>query len=667
MSTPLLYGLHDREGAYMVPAGGWCVDTVALSENPAPTDYAALRGDINWIVRLNWGYGSTGTIPLPYEYGKMAAACAAYVANSKGAQRWIIGNEPNHEQERPNGVYIAPEDYALCFEICRGAIKRADPAAQVIPAPCAPYHANPTNWLQYWRVMLETIALNGGCDGIAVHAYTRSSNPVDIYSTAEMGPPLEGQYSGFWTYLDALFAVPASMRHLPAYITEFNELLPEGWDNRNTGVVQQAYADISGTNTTGKTQPVQCLCLYRWPKFDQWHIEGKQGVIADFQAAIGRGYQSPPVMGANNVTNELHLPFIPNDPPTVPAPALPREWDPRLTARGVTVQTPDVAPGEQFWRVTMARWYSEQQAGGRHHIYVDAPDGSEFHVRWPGGGVVHDANGRSGFDAGNFPMSKSLNEFSVTMMGGIPSETLTGIGMGADGNSGIHTSTEVRFELVTMPQATQPAPSTDTGAPTEPPVPTPPTPTPVAATTLDPLVLEAIVLTESGGDGFANGRLKVRVEGHLLIGSTWGNPAAFGAYFYRDAAEPLKEYFRRSPGDPWVMYHASQDLEWQALEFAIRLDVDAALRCTSMGAGQVMGFNARRVGYPSLMAMFEAFRRSQIPHMMAVINYCLSDAGLVKAIANKDWDAIVRGYNGKGYEHIYTPRLVGHYKELVGA
>lgn len=191
-----------------------------------------------------------------------------------------------------------------------------------------------------------------------------------------------------------------------------------------------------------------------WGSYDITSTE-----VAAMLAANGRADTAPQNTGANNVSNELHIPYIPNQSPTVPAPDLPPiEWDERLTQRGVSVQPVDVLPGGQFWRVTMARWYSEAEAGGRHHIYVDAPDGSEFHVQWPSGGAVRDANGRSGFDAGNFPMSKSLNEFSVTMMGGIPSETLTGIGMGADGNSGIHTSTEVRFELVTMPQAAQPAP-----------------------------------------------------------------------------------------------------------------------------------------------------------------------------------------------------------------
>ena len=137
-----LYGMHDREGAHIVPAGGWCLDTVELSKHPTAPNYAALRGDINWIVRLNWGYGSTGTIPLPDDYPKMAAACAEYVAKSQGATWFIIGNEPNHEQERPNGVYITPEQYARCFILCRDAIKQARSSAKVIPAPCAPYQNN---------------------------------------------------------------------------------------------------------------------------------------------------------------------------------------------------------------------------------------------------------------------------------------------------------------------------------------------------------------------------------------------------------------------------------------------------------------------------------------------------------------------------------------------
>lgn len=457
MTQALLYGIHDREGRHIVPAGGWCLDTVALSENPAPTDYAALRADINWIVRLNWGYGSTGTIPAPEQYDEFAFRCADYAAFCKGASRFIIGNEPNHENERPNGAYIWPHEYARCFRMCREIIKRARPDAQVIPAPCAPYHADPENWLDYWKEMLTLISANGGCDGIAVHAYTRSSDPKDIDSADKMGPPLEDTYSGFYTYLDACVAVPADMEYLPVYITEFNELLPEGWHDANTGVVQAAYADIDDSNRVEpEVQPVMCLILYRWPKYDKWYIEGKQGVIDDFQAAVSRGYKSPPVMG--------EIPAA--SPSTSSQSSQPREIDPRLIERGVTIETPQLRPGQQYWRVIKAQWYNEKESQGRHHIYADVLDsggkrvtGVNLLVEWPTGGYVIFTEAKPGEPySANYPMSPSRNEYSIRVgPSGEASETLKGIGMGAmtpsGYNAGIHTSTGVVFQLATVPQA----------------------------------------------------------------------------------------------------------------------------------------------------------------------------------------------------------------------
>lgn len=478
--TSLLYGLHDREGRDIVPAGGWIVDTVALSENPAPMNYAAMRSDINWIVRLNWGYGTTGTIPLPDQYQEFANRCADYVARSNGADRFIIGNEPNHEQERPNGVYITPEQYARCFKLCRDAIKRVRLDAQVIPAPCAPYHANPVDWLEYWRTVLEILGPDE-CDGLAIHAYTRSSNPADIDSDATMGPPLEDQFSGFYTYQDARLAVPSNMEHLPVYITEFNELLPEGWHDANTGVVQAAYADINESNRAEDgLLPIMCLILYRWPKYDKWYIEGKNGVIADFQAAVAMGYQSPSVSGASEMGEKTFIPAVSNET-SAPKPIVPpRKWDERLTQRGVTVETPALAPGQHYWRAAEARWYDEQESQGRHHIYADASNGTPLLVKWPSGESIFQANGRGGFDAGNFPLSPSRNEFSVQVRDGRhPSEVVKGIGMGSDTpggfNAGTHTSTGVTFEMAIAPFTSQPTKPTPQPVPQPEPTPQPPT------------------------------------------------------------------------------------------------------------------------------------------------------------------------------------------------
>lgn len=480
MTPSLLYGIHDREGRHIVPLGGWCLDLQAISEKPQPTDYAALRGDINWIVRLSWGYGSTGTIPLPAQYQEFADGCADYVFSSKGANVFIISNEPNHENERPNGTYITPAQYVDCFIKCRDAIKRAKPLTQVLPAPCAPYHADPTDWLAYWREMLNLIAAHGGCDGIPFHAYTRSSNPADITSPAKMGPPLQNQYSGFLTYQDALDAVPLKLGHLPAYGTEFNEILPGGWDDANTGVVQAAYAEIDEWNRSEGRLPIQCLILYRWPKNDKYYIQGKRGVIADFQAAVGRGYTSP-TMGATPVPNTTFIPAVSTGTQVLALP--PRDIDQRLIDRGVHFEYVTPPAGTWYWRMTKAQWLDKaaQQVGPDHHILGRVlkqsveTEGVPLRVEWSSGNATvvskkDDPNATFNYD---YAMSASLNEYAIQVADGNPSDRVTGIGMGKGGNSKEHTSTWITFEW-TIADGVKPPTPTPTPEPPTPPTPSPP-------------------------------------------------------------------------------------------------------------------------------------------------------------------------------------------------
>lgn len=175
---------------------------------------------------------------------------------------------------------------------------------------------------------------------------------------------------------------------------------------------------------------------------------------------------------------------------TAVMPASERNIDPRATERGVRIETPSVAPGQPYWFVHEIRWYNEEQAdqlGPDHHIMVDATvdgqraAGSQALVAWPTDKARVPIEAKPGEPyGGNFPMSPSRNEFNVEMMTDIPSEKVTGIGMGAmtpsGFNAGIHTTTGVRFQKRVM--AAQPAPG-----PTPPvPTPTPPGPTPVPPT-----------------------------------------------------------------------------------------------------------------------------------------------------------------------------------------
>lgn len=452
----LLYGLHDREGAPHVPAGGWCVDTVALADNPAPTDYAALRSDINWLTRLNWGYGSTGTLPRPEQYGDYVARALVYVQHSRGCHRWIIGNEPNHRNERPHGQLITPDQYAECFTRTREAIRSVQPDAQVITAAVAPWNLETGDWLDYHRTMLAHIAK---CDGIAIHAYTHGADPALVTSDEQVN----GWHWHLRVYRDMLAAIPAKHRGLPVYITESNQG-DHAWADTNSGWVQAAYAEIHRHNQAPGTQKIHCLCLYRWPTYDRWSIVDKPGVIADFQAAAAKGYPSPVATVAASQPHQTHLPKVEvSEPPTPPAP--PRHWDARLDARGVTVQP---AQGTTAWRVVRGEWQDEQQAQGRHHIYVTALDESGARVNvpvkvtWPGGAHTFRTDKPANEPGGNYPMSPSRNEFSVQVDDGTPSDTVSGIGMGAETpggfNAGIHTSTAIVFQRQ-RGQTVQPAPS----------------------------------------------------------------------------------------------------------------------------------------------------------------------------------------------------------------
>ena len=174
-----------------------------------------------------------------------------------------------------------------------------------------------------------------------------------------------------------------------------------------------------------------------------------------------------------------------------------------------------------------------------------------------------------------------------------------------------------------------------------------PQPTPQASKIVDPLVAEAIMQVESGGQGFSpSGRLKVRVEAHLLLNPSYGNPPAFAGRFRFNPENYLQAWYRAESGQ-WIEYHAlGQPGEWAALELALVIDRNAALRCTSMGASQVMGFNHAMIGYSTVEAMLAAFTRSGNAHVLGLLNYCLAKPGLVQAMRVRDWAAIGQLYNG---------------------
>lgn len=309
--------------------------------------------DFGILCRINNGYGSAGTIPYSANYANFARRVANFVAASPGCKIWIIGNEMNHSQEwpavpgavaaagatsaaasaappprgptaDPNGRSsptrfsalqpapsaapmaaasarglepITPALYADCFRQCRNAIKlvpgRGDD--QVVIGAVAPwnnqvtYPANPTgDWVRYFLDIL-TLVGPGGLDAIALHTYTHGHDVALITDRSTMNPPFQNRFYNFQAYRNFMEAVPSNVRSLPVYITETDQDLP--WLDQNSGWVRAAYAEINSWNQQPNAQQIRSLILYRWPPFDKWYIQGKQGVIDDFSEAMRNDYR----------------------------------------------------------------------------------------------------------------------------------------------------------------------------------------------------------------------------------------------------------------------------------------------------------------------------------------------------------------------------------------
>ena len=176
---------------------------------------------------------------------------------------------------------------------------------------------------------------------------------------------------------------------------------------------------------------------------------------------------------------------------------------------------------------------------------------------------------------------------------------------------------------------------------------------------IDVAAAVAVVSVESGGRAFGDdGRLLVRFEPHVFsryLGT--GRRREFDAHFRLQGRVPWEGHtFRTSFDAPWRPFHGAQRTEWQALEVARAIDDDLALRSTSMGLAQVMGFNHALVGHRSPRAMFEALAsdvRYQLLAMFDFIRGSGRDSRAVDALRREDYIAFAKTYNGPGHASYY--------------
>ncbi len=306
VQPPWIFGMHDPgvEGEIETRGKrGWIVFTEAIGHDPndgSGKDYRpwSSRGH-GVIVRLNNGYGSEGTLPHENEYGGFAERVANFIQSSPGADIWIIGNETNLPREWPGNVNgdpatgeaITPERYVSCFGRVGAELERRGITGEIlVPAPSGtwapPYDGTLSSFpnrgvpgfLDYWVQVLNALGPSR-VEGLAIHAYTHggtSASPIDpnlVFSEQKMGWPYQNIYYHFRVYQNFMAAIPESMRSLPVWITEANELRElagYNWDpHGNTSQwVENAYAEIHEWNSNRSNQAIRALALFRWP--DVW-------------------------------------------------------------------------------------------------------------------------------------------------------------------------------------------------------------------------------------------------------------------------------------------------------------------------------------------------------------------------------------------------------------
>lgn len=293
-----LVGLHDREALAIAKPDTWILDTVALSEHPAPFVYTQRH---HWITRLNWGYGNdTGTLPLPEKDNEFFSSLVRYVERSQYCHRWLIGNEPNLPREWPKHQAIHPSRYAEIFtqavKIIRGLPGHAQD--EVLIAASGPWNADyryagNTNgdWIKYFQDQIQYIPA-GLIGGFSIHAYTHGYDKNLAVSDTWMNPPFQNRHYDFRTYRDYCLAIPDSLAHLPVYITEANGNGP--W--QASGLMPAMAWEIDQWNQTSIGRKIRALIFYRYPDYDgdiKFHIAGKHDVIDEYYRTVATGYESP--------------------------------------------------------------------------------------------------------------------------------------------------------------------------------------------------------------------------------------------------------------------------------------------------------------------------------------------------------------------------------------
>ena len=177
---------------------------------------------------------------------------------------------------------------------------------------------------------------------------------------------------------------------------------------------------------------------------------------------------------------------------------------------------------------------------------------------------------------------------------------------------------------------------------------------------LELAAVKAVNEVESSGKGFlVDGRPKILFEGHI---------------FWKQLEERgLKPALLSNPSNLDVLYskwtkahYLGGTREYERLEKASNLLPDpkvkeAALASASWGSYQIMGFHAKKLGYPSVQAFVDEMYIHERNQLEAFGRY-ITEFGCITHLRTKNWAGFARCYNGPAFaQNKYDVKMANAY------
>ena len=177
---------------------------------------------------------------------------------------------------------------------------------------------------------------------------------------------------------------------------------------------------------------------------------------------------------------------------------------------------------------------------------------------------------------------------------------------------------------------------------------------------LEPALLKAVQIVEAAGrDGFlADGRPQILFEGHIM------HKEFHKKFPERDLGYLCKKFSTVF----YPKWDKSKYLggvhEYKRLELAKEIDEECALKATSWGMFQIMGFNHNLCGCKDVFDFVHKMSESH-EKQLELMYYFMNNSGCLKELKEKDWAGFAKKYNGPGYaQNAYDQKLRNAYENF---